>query len=451
MVDRVVVYPGQIPLDSDVLGTNKDVMIALGYLARACLGVGTFCDGLACTPTVPASMQVLIGQGSITTPATIDASAYGTIAADNANPLMKMGINPVGTTAFTLTAPGVSGQSINYLVEASFVEADGNPIALPYYNAANPSQPFTGPGNSQALQNTVRTQRVGLQLKAGSPASAGTQQTPAVDAGWSGLYTITVNFAQTTVTVTSIAVYPNAPFIAAKIPALAPLFSPALLGAGTSTTPPANDSSTRIATTAFVASNHLPNIQFFTTTQTFVVPSTTSRVKARIWGGGGGGGGTFTAGSVASGGGGGGYSEGTYTVTPGSSMTVTIGAGGTGGIGAANGVGGGTSSFATGVATGGSGGTGASSSQAVTAGIGGVGSGGQLNLSGNNGGLGFSISPGFLGGLGGATYGTSNSQFSVGTTAQPGQTGTFPGGAGSGALLGGTGGLGSTGFVILEF
>lgn len=455
-MDRPIIYPGQIPLDVDVLGTARDTMLAVGYALRACLGVGTFCDGLACTPTIPASMQVLIGQGSITTPSTIDASAYGTIPADNANQLMKMGINPAGTTAFTLTAPGVSGQSINYLVEASFVEADGSPIALPYYNSSNPSQPFTGPANSQALQNTVRTQRVGLQLKAGAPASAGTQQTPAVDAGWVGLYFITVNFAQTTVTATSIFTYPGAPFIGTKIPALAPLASPALTGTGTSTTPPVGDVSTRIATMAALGALRGVigrSFQTFNTpgSFTFVVPAGVTALDVEVWGAGGASGGSV-ANNGGSGGGGGGYCRKSLTgLTPGSSLSVTVGAGGSPGGPGNGGSIGGPSAFA-GILTA-NGGSGGPANSAAGA-LGGTASGGDTNITGQsgNGGSVFSSTTVMGGGGGSSPRGGQAVQFGITAAlgAFNGGVGQFPGGGaaggasanGSGATVNGAAGAG---------
>ena len=60
-MDRILVYPGSIPLDTDILNTNRNSMVALGYLAQAILGTGTIVDGLACSPTAPASLTVSVG------------------------------------------------------------------------------------------------------------------------------------------------------------------------------------------------------------------------------------------------------------------------------------------------------------------------------------------------------------------------------------------------------
>jgi hypothetical protein len=474
-LDRPIVYPGQIPLDTDVLASDRNAMIGIGYALQACLGTGTYVDGLACLPTVPASMQVTVGVGSLTTMSTIDASAYGTIAA-NLTPLVKMGINPFGSTSFTLTAPGTSGQSINYLIEAQLLEADGLPISLPYYNASNPSQPFTGPNNSQAQQNTVRTQRVGLQLKAGSPASAGTQLTPSVDAGWVGLYSITVNFAQTTITNTAISVYPSAPFIGTKIPGLAPLFSPSLTGSPLAPTAATGTATTQLATTAFVGNSIAPlatstsvsnafsavrsfsnyGIAAYITNNSFTVPAGVFRMKVTCVGGGGSGAGcssTTPGNSFSSGGGGGagGLSWGSVNVTPGQVVPVVVGIGGTANAAIPTNPGnnGGSTSFLNISATGG----GASNWDTVSSsggGGGGAGSGtgNSVNFTGSGG------SDGQAGGFIKSGAGGDGPWGGGGRAGTPNGSGAVSFGGGGGGAYNSTGGVagsGYSGIVIIEY
>jgi len=254
-MDRNIVYPSSIPLDTDLLSINRNTMIGLGFLAQAVLGASTVADGLVCRPTTPASMSVTIGPGSITQIGPIDLLAYGSIPADANDMLVKMGINTASTT-FSLTAPSSVGQSLNYLVEASFQEADGNPIVLPYYNASNPAQSFSGPGNSSAAQNTARTQRVQLQLKPGLPGNTGSQTTPAPDSGWTGLYQITVSYGQTQVTAGNISIIPTAPFLTWKLPSLRPGF-----GSG---------------------------VQSFINSGIFTIPAGVGQVEVEVWGAGSG-------------------------------------------------------------------------------------------------------------------------------------------------------------------
>lgn len=224
-MDRQIVYPGAIPLDSDILNVQRNTMEAIGFLAQAALGTATLLDGLALSPASPATMVVTVGPGSILAQSTVDTTAFGSLPADSTDPLMKMGVN-IAATAFTLTAPTTAGQSINYLIEATLAETDTNATVLPDDNPSNPATPYSGPANAGTAQNTQRLQRVSLQLKAGTATTTGTQATPAVDSGWVGLYVVTVNYGQTQITATNLGpngtqvVYPGAPFIGNKIPNL---------------------------------------------------------------------------------------------------------------------------------------------------------------------------------------------------------------------------------------
>src|ERR1700684_1221913 len=105
MVDRVINYAGAVPLDVDLLNTNKNLMIGLGFALQAILGGSTVVDGLACTPTGPASLNVLLAQGSIYSTENVDATAYGSLSADTAHQIVKQGItSPLGT--LTIPASG---------------------------------------------------------------------------------------------------------------------------------------------------------------------------------------------------------------------------------------------------------------------------------------------------------------------------------------------------------
>ncbi|MEJ0047594.1 MAG: hypothetical protein WDN04_16800 [Rhodospirillales bacterium] len=85
-MDRQIVYPGAIPLDTDVLNIEREVMVAIGYLAQLVLGTGMVADGLVCVPTQPASMVVSIGPGSITQFGVVDSNAFGSLPAEPTSP-----------------------------------------------------------------------------------------------------------------------------------------------------------------------------------------------------------------------------------------------------------------------------------------------------------------------------------------------------------------------------
>jgi len=221
-LDKTPIYPGQIPLDTNWLQPQRNTEIALGFLLQAAFGTNTVIDGLAVIPTSPASMQVKVGPGSIIVATTVDTltSGFGSLPVDNADSLCKIGINLTPTTMSTLTAPAVAGQSQNWLIEAQFIEADGTPVVLPYYNAANPAVPYTGPANAGTTNNTARTNRVQLQWKGGTAAATGQQNTPSPDAGWTGVAIVTVTNGQSTITSPSIVPYSLAPFVPTKLPQL---------------------------------------------------------------------------------------------------------------------------------------------------------------------------------------------------------------------------------------
>ncbi|KAA0685992.1 hypothetical protein DTW90_34460 [Neorhizobium sp. P12A] len=208
---RHIVYPGQIPLDTDILNAIKDAYYGVGWLAESLIGTSIATVGLAVTPTVPASLQVNVAPGAIYSLQTVDSSAYGSLGTDT-NQFVKQGIFSSSTTLPAITPPGTVGQSQNFLVQVAFSETDSNPVVLPYYNASNPSVAWSGPNNSGTAQNTVRKDSCVVQLKAGTPATTGSQTTPAPDAGFVGIYVITVANGATTITSGNISLLATAPF-----------------------------------------------------------------------------------------------------------------------------------------------------------------------------------------------------------------------------------------------
>jgi len=329
------------------------------------------------------------------------------MAADATDPLLKIGVN-IAPTIFTVAAPTTSGQSVNYLIQAAFQESDVSPIVLPYYNAAQPSQPYSGPANSGVAQNTLRTQSVELEMKCGAPAISGTQSTPPVDNGWTGLYVITVPYGVTSVAAANISPLPTAPFLSWKLPWLRPGF-----GSGTLS---------------------------LTASGNFTVPAGVTQVEVEVWGAGAGSYASVSGVSsgIASGGGsGGGYARKRVTgLTPGQTVAVVVGTGGNYGTVGGGATSGGTSSFGPYVsATGGSLNGLASAASPQNGGTpAGTGIGGDVNLVGSAG----QAAVLSQGGMGGAAPmgGSQNS----GTT---GVAGVFPGGGAAGA---GTGANGNTSY-----
>lgn len=169
----------------------------------------------------------------------------------------------------------------------------------------------------------------------------------------------------------------------------------------------------------------------FSSSSTFNVPAGVTSLDIEVIGAGGAGGG-----NGGGGGGGGGYAKGTYAVTPGQVLTVTVGVAG-------GGSGGGTSSVGAMIsATGGANGFTVSNPTIGGGGSGGSGTGGTINHTGGTGGGGYWT---YFGGGGGGGAGlVSNGGNGGNTIAWTGQCQTPGGAAGTGGgAPGGDGGKGA--------
>lgn len=215
-MDSQTVYPGQILPETILLQMNKDAMIGLAKLSAAVLGTSTTVNGFSVTPTSPASLQVNVAPGEIYSLQNVDSTAFSSLAADTTHQIVKQGIS-LDQQTLTLAAPSTTGQSINYLIQASYADIDSTPVLLPYYNSANPNSPYSGQGNNGLTQNTVRKGAVVLTAKAGVPATTCSQVTPAPDSGYVGLYVVTVAYGQTQIVAGNISQYSAAPLLPSGI------------------------------------------------------------------------------------------------------------------------------------------------------------------------------------------------------------------------------------------
>ncbi len=203
-MDRIIVYDHEQIDASDVAYTNLFSMVGAAKIAKAILGSGPWLNDLTCVPTGPASLSVILNPGEIYKIENVDNSPFGPIAADTAHQILKTGIL-LNDTTFPLTPPSSPGQSIDYLIQATYSDSD----------TAAQNRPFFG-----ASPQVVDTQRLGVltaSVKAGTPATTGTQTPPTPDAGYVGAWVITVDNGQTQITAPDIVAYTNAPFILEKL------------------------------------------------------------------------------------------------------------------------------------------------------------------------------------------------------------------------------------------
>lgn len=228
---RPITQIGQSILEWLFTRPAQDNMVALAKLSSAILGTSTQFSGLAVGPTSPASLQVSVAPGEIYMLTALEGTAYGTLPADTTHQIVKQGIN-LDAVLLTIAAPSVAGQSINYLIQATFQETDisvdptsgASPVVLPFYNDSNPTQPYSGPNNTGQTSSTFRQGSVVLSAKAGISATTGSQVTPSPDSGYVGIAVVTVANGQTTITSGNIAAYANAPAINSTLLGLKPVF-----------------------------------------------------------------------------------------------------------------------------------------------------------------------------------------------------------------------------------
>ncbi len=415
-MDRSIVYPGSIPLDTDLLTTNRNTMVALGALAAATIGTQTTIDGLSVAPGT--GLAVVVAPGCITSFGALDQNAYGSLPADVNDSVLRLGIN-LAAVSLGLRAPQTASTAIVYLIQAAFQEIDMVPIVLPYYNAAQPSQPFLGPANSGAAQPTARSQRVALAAKAGMPAASGSAAAPYPDPGWVGLSVVTVNAGQQGVAWENIATLNTARSIPVKLGDLRSGYGSA---------------------------------QLFASTGAFTVPPGVTALRVTVSGGGGAGG---THATLPSGGGGAsGWASGWfYGFTPGMVIAAVVGPGGASSGLPANGQVGGSSGFGSYIAaSGGAGGQGGRAFTTCAGAAGGLGYGGSLQSGGSYGSDAIVVAQ--RGGDGGGPGGSRGSTGYAAGLPAPGYGGGGGGGGASasdGSGLGAQGGAGGNGFVLVEY
>ncbi|VTZ52183.1 hypothetical protein MPC4_70071 [Methylocella tundrae] len=220
---RVITYAGAVPSSKDVLNLGQFTMTALAKFVAGVLGTNTIVNGFTCSPTTVASLAVVLGAGEIYQLENLEQTALSALPADTAHTIMKQGIllDPV---TLTITPPATTGYSQAFLVEVQYQDSDTSTMVLNYYNSTAPSSPYYGPPvggtGSGAAQSTVRAGAVAYQIKAGIAASTGTQVTPTADAGWTGLFVVTVANGATAISSGNISPISNAPFIPATLPAI---------------------------------------------------------------------------------------------------------------------------------------------------------------------------------------------------------------------------------------
>jgi len=216
---RPLTYVGQQVYEWAFSAPAQYAMTALAKVCQSMFGTTTTVNGLACSPTSPASMAVLMGPGEIYQMASLEATVAGTLPVDTTHQILKQGIQLDNYTTATFSAPTSSGQSVAYLIQAQYQDSDisidpttgTTPVVLQFYNSTTPATPWAGPNDSGSTSTTFRDGVIAYSIKAGVAATTGSQVTPTPDSGYVGLSVVTVAYGQTTITTANISAYANAP------------------------------------------------------------------------------------------------------------------------------------------------------------------------------------------------------------------------------------------------
>ncbi|MEZ7136812.1 hypothetical protein [Komagataeibacter sp. SM21] len=178
-MDRQIVYPAQIPLDSDQLNAQRNAYVGLGQFAGMAYGWDTVAaSGFACAPGT--GLAVIIAPGSLLAPGVVDGTSYGTLA-----PVSSALVRQY--TSRDPLALEVPGTAATYTVYVTPVTIDGDAIVLPFYNAADPSVTYAGSDNTGATAPTVRQDLAQLGIGVSVPAGAYPLWTVTVPAGASAI------------------------------------------------------------------------------------------------------------------------------------------------------------------------------------------------------------------------------------------------------------------------
>ena len=193
-MDRVITYAGEIPLVEDQLAPQRNAMVAIGRLAQAAFGTQVAAEGFA--PSVTGSdLNVTLGPGSILVPGVVDSSAYSVLPVVGSELIQQY----ISRDPVVLPVPAAD-VATTVTIYATVSTEDTGSYALPFYNAANPSQPFAGQGNSGVGLPTARQNIVTF----GAAITVPTGAYP--------LWSVSVGASATSIAATDITQAPNAPF-----------------------------------------------------------------------------------------------------------------------------------------------------------------------------------------------------------------------------------------------
>lgn len=163
-MDRQIVYPGSVPLDTDLLNAGRNAKKGLGRLAFLLFGEVSAAQGfiIALSST---DLTATVGEGTVISTGPIDQMAIGGLGG-GLDAVTDTGVNQFDSwvsQTVTLTAGATN------TIWAVCSESDSDDAVLPFYNSENPSQALAGSANTGANLPTQRQARVSIVCATTAP------------------------------------------------------------------------------------------------------------------------------------------------------------------------------------------------------------------------------------------------------------------------------------------
>ena len=201
--NRQTWYPAEQVQSSVLMQQEQDASRSLfQFIQDALGGTNAAFTGLAATPGT--GLTVAIGDGALYQYSELDPTAWSTLPADT-NEWMLQGLLRSSTTLSGFAAPGTSGDSIDYLIEAQIQVTDTTAVNLPFTNGANP------PTTVYESKSPSRQNVIAFQVVAGTAAATGSQVAPSPTTGWVPLWLVTVAYGESQIVSGNITLAANAP------------------------------------------------------------------------------------------------------------------------------------------------------------------------------------------------------------------------------------------------
>lgn len=217
LTGRPIVYPDQVPFDTDILREAFYRSMDIANLAQAVLGLPATFGGNypslssgICTQQASPNMTVQIGVCTLYSLQQAESQAYGNVGPVTTPLVFKQFSNMTSISSSTfgsITAPVSNSQY--YLIQGTPTTSQINSVNRPYYNSSDPAAPNFAAANDTEIDSIVFAVVPGMVSANPVP--------PSPTGSGIGMFLILVNSSTTMITNSMISGYPGS-FISTPLP-----------------------------------------------------------------------------------------------------------------------------------------------------------------------------------------------------------------------------------------